>query len=105
MIKKRQLLASYIEDIDRCLNHLGLVPASDGNAALKFLSKLLSKAERIRTDLRAVSSLLDAAFERRFQELHDGLRRRRKCPVDEILRYAKVSRIQSVVARYLEALA
>lgn len=37
--------------------------------------------------------------------LRECLRRRRKCPVDEILRYAKVCRIQSVVARYLEALA
>jgi predicted transcriptional regulator of viral defense system len=37
--------------------------------------------------------------------LRECLRRRRKCPVDEILRYAKLCRIQSVVARYVEALA
>jgi len=44
---------------------------SDDNADLKFLSKVLSKVERIRTDLGAVSALFDAAFERRFQELRD----------------------------------
>jgi len=45
---------------------------SDDNADLKFLSKVLSKVERIRTDLGAVSALFDAAFERRFQEQRDA---------------------------------
>jgi len=31
--------------------------------------------------------------------------RRRKCPLDEILRCAKVCRVQSVIQPYLEALA
>ena len=38
----------------------------------------------------------------------DALRiclRRRKCPADEILEYAKICRVRSVVSRYLEALA
>ncbi|MCX8154832.1 MAG: type IV toxin-antitoxin system AbiEi family antitoxin domain-containing protein [Verrucomicrobiae bacterium] len=38
----------------------------------------------------------------------DALReclRRRKCPVDDILKYAKVCRVESVIRRYLEALA
>lgn len=37
--------------------------------------------------------------------LRECLRRRRKCPVDELLRYAKLCRIENVVARYVEALA
>jgi predicted transcriptional regulator of viral defense system len=37
--------------------------------------------------------------------LRECLRRRRKCPVDEVLRYAKLCRIENVVARYLEVLA
>lgn len=45
---------------------------SDNNADVKFLAKVLSKVERIRTDLGAVSALFDAAFERRFQELCDA---------------------------------
>lgn len=45
---------------------------SEDNADLKFLSKVLSKVERIRTDLGAVSALFDAAFERRFQEQRDA---------------------------------
>ena len=30
--------------------------------------------------------------------------RRRKCPIDEILRYAEVCRVESVIRPYLEAL-
>ncbi len=37
--------------------------------------------------------------------LRECLRRRRKCPVDEILKYAKVCRVESVIRPYLEALA
>jgi len=45
---------------------------SGDNADLKFLSKVLWKVERIRTDLGAVSALFDAAFERRFHDLRDA---------------------------------
>jgi len=37
--------------------------------------------------------------------LRSCLRRRQEYPVDELLRYAKLCRIESVVARYVEALA
>jgi hypothetical protein len=44
---------------------------SDDDADMKFLSRVLSKVEQIRTDLGAVSALFDAAFERRFLEERD----------------------------------
>lgn len=45
---------------------------SDEDADLRFLGKVIKKVENIRTDLGSMSELFDAAFERRFQELHDA---------------------------------